>query len=335
LSRRLCCGRRAGGIRRHDRGARRLGLSGHGESDPDRLLRGRGDRRHRLHQGCVPRFALDRSRRHLRPGAGAGNSGHDGLHAHGGRAAVAAGGIVRSRLMTASPPLLLRTLLVVGLAGLALYPLVGDVFYLQLFAKIMIFAVFAMSLDLLVGFTGLISLGHAAFFGLGAYALMLLTPEYAAASLWVSLAVAVGAAALAGIVIGALVIRTSGVYFIMVTLAFAQMLYYFAIKSKALGGSDGAYIYVKPEASILGWRPFDLGNRVHFYYVALAVMVACYVLLATVLRSLFGRVIQGLRANEPRMRALGYPVFRYKLPAFALAAALPGLAGYLQGGADG
>ena len=232
--------------------------------------------------------------------------------------------------MTASPPLLLRTLLVVGLAGLALYPLVGDVFYLQLLAKIMIFAVFAMSLDLLVGFTGLISLGHAAFFGLGAYALMLLTPEYAAASLWLSLAVAVGAAALAGIVIGALVIRTSGVYFIMVTLAFAQMLYYFAIKSKALGGSDGAYVYVKPEASILGWRPFDLGNRVHFYYVALAVMLASYMLLATVLRSLFGRVIQGIRANEPRMRALGYPVFRYKLAAFALAAALAGLAGYLE-----
>jgi branched-chain amino acid transport system permease protein len=230
----------------------------------------------------------------------------------------------------ASPPRLLRALLLIALAALALYPIAGDVFHLQLFAKIMIFAIFAMSLDLLVGFTGLISFGHAAFFGLGAYTLMLLSPEYTAASLWLSLLLAVAAAAIAALIIGALVLRTSGVYFIMVTLAFAQMLYYFAIKSKALGGSDGAYIYVKPDAAILGWRPFDLGNRVHFYYVALALMVATYALLRTVLRSLFGHVILGIRANEQRMRALGYPVFRYKLAAFVLAGGVAGLAGYLD-----
>jgi branched-chain amino acid transport system permease protein len=229
----------------------------------------------------------------------------------------------------ASPPYL-RALLLAGLAALALYPLVGDPFYLQLFAKIMIFAVFAMSLDLLVGCTGLVSLGHAAFFGLGAYTLMLLSPQYAAASLWISLPIAIAAAAIGALVIGALVLRTSGVYFIMVTLAFAQMLFYFATGSKSLGGSDGAYIYVKPDAAILGWRPFDLGNRIHFYYAALALMVATYALLRTVLRSLFGHVIQGIRANEPRMRALGYPVFRYKLAAFVLAGALAGLAGYLE-----
>jgi branched-chain amino acid transport system permease protein len=223
----------------------------------------------------------------------------------------------------------LRALLLAGLGVLALYPLVGDVFYLQLLAKIMISAIFAMSLDLLVGFTGLVSLGHAAFFGLGAYTLMLLSPDYAAASLWLSLPAAIAVSALGALVIGGLVLRTSGVYFIMVTLAFAQMLFYFAIKSRTLGGSDGAYIYVKPDAAVLGWHPFDLGNRVHFYYVVLALMVASFVLLATVLRSLFGRVIQGIRANEPRMRALGYPVFRYKLAAFVIAGALAGLAGYL------
>lgn len=231
--------------------------------------------------------------------------------------------------MTAPSPIL-RALLLVGLGALALYPLIGGPFYLQLFAKIMISAIFAMSLDLLVGFTGLVSLGHAAFFGLGAYALMLLSPDYQAASLWLSLPVAIAVAAVAALIIGALVLRTSGVYFIMVTLAFAQMLFYFAIKSKALGGSDGAYIYVKPDAAILGWRPFDLGNRVQFYYVALALMVAIYALLRTVLRSLFGQVILGIRANEPRMRALGYPVFRYKLAAFVLAGALAGIAGYLE-----
>ena len=230
----------------------------------------------------------------------------------------------------ASPPRLLRALLLTGLAALALYPIAGDVFYLQLFAKIMIFAIFAMSLDLLVGFTGLISFGHAAFFGLGAYTLMLLSPEYAAASLWLSLPTAVAVAGFAALIIGALVLRTSGIYFIMVTLAFAQMLYYFAIKSKVLGGSDGAYIYVKPDAAILGWRSFDLGNRIHFYYVALALMVGTYALLRTVLRSLFGHVVLGIRANEQRMRVLGYPVFRYKLAAFVLAGGLAGLAGYLE-----
>src|SRR5579885_2557693 len=218
-----------------------------------------------------------------------------------------------------------RLLLLLALAALLFFPLLAGKFYLQLFAKIMLLAVFAMSLDLLVGFTGLVSLGHAAFFGLGAYTLMLLSPEYQAASIWLSLPVAVGVTAVAALVIGALVLRTSGVYFIMVTLAFAQMLYYFAIKSKALGGSDGAYIYVKPDAALLGWRPFDLGNRVHFYYVALVLLIGTYALLRTVLRSLFGHVILGIRANERRMGALGYPVFRYKLAAFVLAGAAPTL----------
>ena len=230
----------------------------------------------------------------------------------------------------ASPPRILRALLLIALTALSLYPLVGDVFYLQLVAKIMVLAIFAMSLDLLVGFAGFVSLGHAAFFGLGAYTLMLLSPQYEAASLWLSLPAAIAVAAIGALIIGALVLRTSGVYFIMVTLAFAQMLYYFAIKSKALGGSDGAYIYVKPDAAILGWRPFDLGSRVYFYYVALTLMVGTYTLLRTVLRSLFGHVILGIRANEQRMRALGYPVFRYKLAAFVLAGALAGLAGYLE-----
>ena len=228
----------------------------------------------------------------------------------------------------ASP--LLRPLLLLGAVALALFPLVGQPFYLQLVAKIMIMAVFAMSLDLLVGFAGLVSLGHAAFFGIGAYALYLLSPEYEAADFWLSAPVAVGAAALAALAIGLLVLRTSGVYFILVTLAFAQMFFYFAVGSKLLGGSDGVSIDVRPDSSILGWTPFDLGNRVHFYFVALAAMLATYALLRTALRSLFGHVIRGIGANEHRMRALGFPVFRYKLAAFVIAGALAGLAGYLN-----
>src|SRR5712671_4645182 len=162
--------------------------------------------------------------------------------------------------------LVLGLLLLACVAALLAFPALAGRFYLQLVSKIMIMAIFAMSLNLLVGCTGLVSLGHAAFFGIGAYTLMLLSPQYEAASLWLSLPIAIAVAAIGALIIGALVLRTSGVYFIMVTLAFAQMLYYFAIKSKMLGGSDGAYIYVKPDAAILGWRPFDLGNRVHFYY---------------------------------------------------------------------
>jgi len=122
--------------------------------------------------------------------------------------------------------LALRILLLLGLAALLVFPVAAGKFYLQLFSKIMILAIFAMSLDLLVGFTGLISLGHATFFGLGAYTLLLMSPEYAAASLWLSLPLALVVAALAALIIGVLVLRSSGVYFIMVTLAFSQMFFY-------------------------------------------------------------------------------------------------------------
>jgi branched-chain amino acid transport system permease protein len=187
-----------------------------------------------------------------------------------------------------------------------------------------------MSLDLLAGFTGLVSLGHAAFFGLGAYTLWALSPDYAAASLWLSLPAAAGVAALGALVIGLLVLRSSGVYFIMVTLAFTQMFFYYVTGAKSLGGSDGAYVYVKPDASLLGVSPFDLGKPLHFYFVVLALMAATYLLLRVILRAPFGRVVRGIRANEPRLRSLGYPTFRYKLASFVIAGALAGLAGYLD-----
>ncbi|HUH86381.1 MAG TPA: branched-chain amino acid ABC transporter permease [Stellaceae bacterium] len=229
-----------------------------------------------------------------------------------------------------SRTLWLRILLLAGLAALLVFPLLADKFYLQLFAKIMLMAVFAMSLDLLVGYGGLVSLGHTAFFGIGAYAVLILSPQAAAASLWLTLPVAVGAAALAALVIGLLVLRSSGVYFIMVTLAFTQMFYYLAIGMKSLGGSDGAYVYVKPDASLLGWTPFDLERPAQFYYVALALMAGTYFLLRMVLDSLFGQVLRGVKSNEQRLHALGFATFRYKLAAFILAGALAGLAGYFD-----
>jgi len=140
----------------------------------------------------------------------------------------------------------------------------------------------------------------------------------------------VAAAALAALIIGLLVLRTSGVYFIMVTLAFSQMLFYAAVGSKALGGSDGASIYVRPSPDLWGWAPFNLANRVHFYYVVLGALALTYMLLHRLARSLFGHVLVGIRVNAHRMEALGYPVFRYKLAAFVLAGALAGMAGLLD-----
>jgi branched-chain amino acid transport system permease protein len=216
-------------------------------------------------------------------------------------------------------------LLALGLVALLLFPLLGAKFYLQLFAKIMIMAVFAMSLDLLVGYAGLVSFGHAVFFGIGAYMLWWLSPQYAAANFWLSLPAAMAAAALAALAVGLLVLRCSGVYFIMVTLAFAQMFFYFATGSKFFGGSDGVYIYVKPVSGL-----FDLGDAAQFYYVALAAMAGTYLLLRGLIGTLFGRALLGIRGNEQRMRSLGFSTFGYKLAAFALAGALAGLAGYLD-----
>ena len=223
-------------------------------------------------------------------------------------------------------------LLLLALAALALlvFPSVAGKFYLQLFSTIMIMAIFAMSLTLLVGCTGLVSFGHAAFFGLGAYTLLLLSPGDGAASLWLSLPAAVAAAAAAALVIGLLVLRSSGVYFIMVTLAFAQMLFYYVTGAKGLGGSDGAYIYVKPDAALFGLTPFRLADAHHFYYVVLALMAATYLLLRVILRSPVGHALQGIRVNEHRMRGLGFATFRYKLAAFVIAGGLAGLAGYLD-----
>src|SRR6266852_5436483 len=127
--------------------------------------------------------------------------------------------------------------LLAGVAALLAFPALADRFYLQLVSKIMIMAIFAMSLNLLVGCTGLVSLGHAAFFGLGAYTLFVMSPEYQAASLFLSLPAAMAVAAVAAFGIGLLVLRSSGVYFIRVTLAFSQMFFYSVTGSKALGGS--------------------------------------------------------------------------------------------------
>jgi branched-chain amino acid transport system permease protein len=218
----------------------------------------------------------------------------------------------------------------VALALLASFPLTGATFYTELVTKVMILAIFAMSLDLLVGYTGLVSFGHAAFFGIGAYTLGLVAPKYDAANLWLTLPAAMLAAGLAALIVGVFVVRAKGIYFIMVTLAFAQMFYFVFHDTKFGGGSDGISMNFKPVASIGGFSPFDLANATHSYYFVFAAMLLVFVFLRLLLRSTFGRALQGIRSNEDRMRSLGFPVYRYKLASFTLAGALAGLAGYLS-----
>ena len=221
------------------------------------------------------------------------------------------------------------------LIALMALPFFAEGFYLQFATKILIVALFALSLDLLVGHAGLVTLGHALFFGLGAYTLMLLSPQAAGASLPLSLGAAMLVAAAAALVVGALVLRTSGIYFIMVTLAFGQMAYYAVHDSKHLGGSDGKYVYVRPVLEIFGWRPFDLEQRLHFYYFALCLLAGFFVLLRIALASPFGRVLAGIKANEHRMRAIGFATYRYKLACFVLAGAAAGVAGWLAAAQEG
>ena len=224
----------------------------------------------------------------------------------------------------------IRFVLALSAVALLAFPFVGSDFYTQMVTRMMILGIFAMSLDLLQGVTGLVSLGHAAYFGLAGYVLAFVTPQGEAVSLWWTLPAAVLASGLAALVIGFFVVRTHGIYFIMVTMAFAQMIFFLFFDNKALGGSDGIYINFKPEASL-----FDLENKRVFYYFTLACLAGVYLFLRRLLWSPFGRALAGIRVNEHRMRAMGFGTFGYKLSAFTLAGALAGLAGYLWGAQTG
>jgi branched-chain amino acid transport system permease protein len=217
----------------------------------------------------------------------------------------------------------------------ALVPLFADTFLLKLATRIVVLSIFVMSLDLLIGFTGLVSFGHAAFFGLAAYSLQIASPEYESVNAFWALPLCLAVTALAATVIGALVVRTKGIYFIMVTLAFAQMLFFFFHDSKIAGGSDGAFIFSKPIFSIFGFALISFEDRITFYYFALCCLAASYILLVIILRSPFGQVIQGIRVNEHRMIALGYNTYLFKLVSFVIAGTMAGLAGFLFASIDG
>jgi branched-chain amino acid transport system permease protein len=229
-----------------------------------------------------------------------------------------------------------RTLPVaLAVVGLAVFPWLGGKFYVDLAMTVMILAIFALSLELLVGRTGLVSFGHAAFFGVGAYATVLLSSKSAAPSLLWLLPAAMGAAALLAAAIGALSLRTRGIYFIMVTLAFAQMAYYVFHDTKLGGGSDGVYLYVKPVMGLGSAVWLDLDHPLPFYFFTLGCLAAVFAFLAMLSRSPYGHALAGIRANEQRMRAAGFSTYPYKLAAFIVAGALAGLAGFLYAVKDG
>ena len=259
---------------------------------------------------------------------GAGALLHADLPGDGDRPGGAAGRAVPGGPKM-SGALTVRNIVVAALlAALALLPvyvaLGGNVFFLTLFTRIVILGLAAVSLNLILGYGGMMSFGHAAYLGIGGYAVGILAHEgiYSGFVQW---PVALLASALFALVIGALSLRTRGVYFIMITLAFAQMAYYVVAGLARYGGDDGLTIYKRSQF----FAPLDLTNKVQFYYVCLALLFASIYLVHRLVNSRFGMVVQGSRSNDLRMRAIGFPTYRYRLVCFVIAGTLCGLAGAL------
>jgi len=235
--------------------------------------------------------------------------------------------------------------LALGLSAVVLLALVppvasalGDPFYVRVVTRMMVFAIMAISLDLVLGFGGMVSFGHAMFVGAAAYVVGIAGHHAAAGSAlalgplvltgstnaWIVWPLAIAVSALLAFVFGAIALRTSGLYFIMITLAFAQMLYFVAVSAQPYGGADGLPLETAPT---LG--PLDTGSRRTLYYIALACMVAVFLLCRRIVGSRFGLVLRASRFNQPRLAAVGVPVYRYRLAAFVISGAIAGLAGVL------
>ena len=215
--------------------------------------------------------------------------------------------------------------LVVMLALVPVYAaLIGNYFLMSLFTRIVILAMAAVSLNLIMGFGGMVSFGHAAYLGIGGYAIGILAKE-GINSGFLQWPLALAMSALFALAVGALSLRTRGVYFIMITLAFAQMVYYVAIGLDRYGGDDGMTIYKRSQFGGL----IDLSNKTAFYYLCLVLLLAAVYVVWRIVNSRFGMVIQGARSNDRRMRAIGFPTYRYKLICFVIAGTICGLAGAL------
>jgi branched-chain amino acid transport system permease protein len=215
-----------------------------------------------------------------------------------------------------------------GLALLVVLPvaaaLADQPFYLTLVTRMLIFAIAALSLDLILGYGAMVSFGHAAYLGIGAYAVGILA-FYGIDTAWIQWPAAILAAALVAWLVGLVSLRTSGVYFIMITLAFAQMLYFLVVSLKTYGGDDG--LTINAPSRLLG--ALDLSNSAALYYLVLALLIGFLLLCRRLVASRFGMVIRGARSNDRRMHALGFPTVRYRLAAFVIAGTMCGVAGVL------
>jgi branched-chain amino acid transport system permease protein len=220
-----------------------------------------------------------------------------------------------------------RTWIAVLLLVMLAFPLaaggLGQEYYIGVASRLMIFALAATSLNLILGFGGMVSMGHAAYLGAGAYTVAILA-HHGVSSAWLAWPAALLLCALLAFGIGLVSLRTKGVYFIMITLAFAQMLYFVFVGLKEYGGEDG--LALRQRSTGIG----NLASDTHFYYVVLVLVALSLLLVYRLINSHFGRVLQAVRENEVRMEAIGYPVMRYKLASFVIAGALAGLSGALM-----
>jgi branched-chain amino acid transport system permease protein len=216
---------------------------------------------------------------------------------------------------------------VIAVGALAAFPYAVSAYYVQFATKVLIMAILAIALNLSVGFGGLVSLCHAAFFGLGGYTLALAVPKYESAPLLATLPLSMAVAGGAALVIGALSLQTRGVYFIMVSLAFGEMLFSLFHDTDMGGGSDGIFIYNKPSIGAFGGA-FDLENTRVFYFAVVLAFALTVSVVSQIVRSPFGRALRAARDNERRARSIGFPIYRLRLTAFCISGALAGLAGY-------
>ena len=220
--------------------------------------------------------------------------------------------------------LILAACVLLLLAVPPLATLLGEPYYIDLLRRVMVFGIAAVSLNLILGYGGLVSFGHAAYLGVGGYSVGILA-FYGVHSGWLQWSVAIVASALVALVIGAISVRTRGIYFIMITLAFTQMLYYLGVSVEEYGGDDGMRLKVKSQFSGL----VSLDDPVAFYYLVLALLLAATYLVHRLVNSRFGLVLRAAKSNEPRSRAIGFSPYPYQLVAFVISGAMCGLAGAL------
>jgi len=237
--------------------------------------------------------------------------------------------------MLARPRPVVIVILLVLLAYAVALPFFGSAFALKFASRVLITGIFVISLDLLIGVTGMVSFGHALYFGLGAYSLYFISPASSAANAFLAIPFGILLAGAVAALVGSVVVLTRGFYFIMVTLAFGQMGFSLFFDTKIAGGTDGAYINVRPVFSLGSQQLLNFSNRTAFFYFCLAALVLSYLFLLWLVRTPFGRVLQGIHHNEARMSALGFNTYAYKLASYVIAGAMAGFAGVLFAAIDG